>query len=75
MVSLVLFFENLFFQLDSEIMSLREHNKTSKQRARCQAIDKKMKKLGIDLVGEGKDVVLVVQCNSYGRPSSGGKTT
>lgn len=35
-------------------MSSREHNKTSEQRARCQAMDKKMKRLGIDLVGEGK---------------------
>lgn len=55
-------------------MSSREHNKASEQRARCCAMDKEMKRLGIDLVGQGKDVVLV-HCNSYGRPSSGGKTT
>ncbi len=55
------------------MVSLGVQSKSTIQKAKCQAMDKVMKRLGIELAPESQDVILVVHCNSMGSPCGGGR--
>jgi len=54
------------------VVSLGVQSKSTIQKAECQAMDKVMKRLGIELALESQDVIIVVHCNSMGSPCGGG---